>query len=143
MKKTNLLLKKALYAIIFMFKGEVVMKYKYNKLVRDKIPQNIRAKGHDVKHLVLDDKEYFEELDKKLIEEVNEFVEVHNEEEMADIMEVIEAIIKQRGMSLKQIQEIKQKKREKSGSFNDKIFLVSIKEKDKNEENKDNNQEER
>ena len=119
------------------------MIFKYNKLVRDKIVKNIQQKGHSAIYSVLDDKQYFEELDKKLIEEVNEFVEAHNEEEMADIMEVIETIIKQRGMSLKQIEEIKQKKREKSGSFNDKIFLVSVEEKDINEENKDNNQEER
>ena len=119
------------------------MIYKYNKLVRDKIVQNICAKGHDVKYSILDDKQYFEELDKKLVEEVNEFVEAHNEEEMADIMEVIETIIKQRGMSLEKIEEIKQKKKQKSGSFNDKIFLVSVEEKDKSEENKDNSQEER
>ena len=119
------------------------MIYKYNKLVRDKIMQNIRAKGHHVKYSILDDREYFEELDKKLIEEVNEFIEAHNEEEMADIMEVIETIIKQRGMSLQKIEEIKEKKKQKSGSFNDKVFLISVEEKDKSEEDKDNNQQER
>ena len=46
-------------------------------------------------------------------------------------------------MSLEKIEEIKQKKKQKSGSFNDKIFLVSVEEKDKSEENKDNNQQER
>jgi len=117
--------------------------FKYNKLVRDKIVKNIQQKGHNATYSILDDKEYFKELDKKLIEEVNEFIEAHNEEEMADIMEVIETIIKQRGMSLEKIDEIKEKKREKSGSFNDKIFLISVEEKDKVENDKDISQKER
>lgn len=107
------------------------MIYIYNKLVRDKIIQKIQQKGHNATYSILDDKQYFEELDKKLIEEVNEFIEAHNEEEMADIIEVIETIIKQRGMSLEQIEKIKEEKRQKSGSFNDKIFLISVEEKDK------------
>lgn len=114
------------------------MIFNYNKLVRDKIVQNIQQKGHNAMYSVLNDKKYLEELDKKLVEEVNEFIDAHNEEEMADIMEVIETIIKQRGMSLEKIEEIKEKKREKSGSFNSKIFLISVEEKDK-----DNNEQER
>lgn len=116
------------------------MIFDYNKLVRDKIVKNIQQKGHNAMYSILNDKQYFEELDKKLVEEVNEFIDAHNEEEMADIMEVIETIIKQRGMSLKKIEEIKAEKREKSGSFNDKIFLISVEEKDKNI---DNNEQER
>ena len=119
------------------------MLYKYNKLVRDKIVENIQKKGHNATCKVLEDKQYFEELDKKLIEEVNEFIEAHNEEEMADIMEVIETIIKQRGMSLKKIEEIKQNKREKSGSFDNKIYLISVEEKDEIKQEKNTEQEER
>lgn len=107
------------------------MIFNYNKLVRDKIIQNIQRKGHNATYSILDDKRYLEELDKKLIEEVNEFIEAHSEEEMADIMEVIETIIKQRGMSLERIETIKEEKKQKAGSFNDRIYLVSVKEKDK------------
>ena len=118
------------------------MIFNYNKLVRDKIIQNIQGKGHNAIYSILGREEYFKELDKKLIEEVNEFVKTHNEEEnkigiehseeeMADIMEVIETIIKQRGMSLERIQSIKEEKRQKAGSFNDRIYLVSVEEKDK------------
>ena len=76
------------------------MIFNYNKLVRDKIIQNIQGKGHNAIYSILGREEYFKELDKKLIEEVNEFIKTHNEEEnkigiehseeeMADIMEVI------------------------------------------------------
>ena len=118
------------------------MIFNYNKLVRDKIIQNIQGKGHNAIYSILGREEYFKELDKKLIEEVNEFIKTHNEEEnkigiehseeeMADIMEVIETIIKQRVMSLERIQSIKEEKRQKAGSFNDRIYLVSVEEKDK------------
>lgn len=118
------------------------MIFNYNKLVRDKIIQNIQGKGHNAIYSILGREEYFKELDKKLIEEVNEFIKTHNEEEnkigiehseeeMADIMEVIETIIEQRGMSLERIQSIKEEKRQKAGSFNDRIYLVSVEEKDK------------
>lgn len=52
------------------------MRYTYNKLVRDKIPENIDKKeGRKSHYRVLNDKEYLEELNKKVIEEANEFVE--------------------------------------------------------------------
>ena len=70
------------------------MIYKYNKLVRDKIPQNIEALGKRCHYYVLNEEEYKKELDKKLLEEANEFIADHNTEEMADLIEVIEAIKK-------------------------------------------------
>ena len=57
------------------------MIFNYNKLVRDKIIQNIQGKGHNAIYSILGREEYFKELDKKLIEEVNEFIKTHNEEE--------------------------------------------------------------
>lgn len=109
------------------------MIFKYNKLVRDGIIESIQEKGHDATYRVLNEEEYSKELDKKLLEEVNEFIEAHNEEEMADLMEVIEAIIRQRGMSLGEIQKIKEDKKQRRGGFEDRIFLVSVEEKDKEE----------
>lgn len=73
------------------------MKYIYNKLVRDKIPENIdKMEGRKANYKILEDKEYREELDKKLFEEAHEFIEEHSIEELADLMEVIFAIMKDR-----------------------------------------------
>ena len=119
------------------------MKYTYNKLVRDKVMKNIQAKGHNAMYRVLNEEEYLEELDKKLLEEVNEFIETHNEEEMADVLEVIEANINQRGMSIQKINEIKEQKKQKNGGFDHKIFLISVEEKDEVKEQENENQEER
>ena len=49
------------------------MIYKYNKLVRDKIPEEIENQGKECKYEILDDEKYSKELDKKLLEEVNEY----------------------------------------------------------------------
>ena len=50
------------------------MKYTYNKLVRDRIPECIdKQEGRKAKYRILNDDEYIESLNKKLIEESHEF----------------------------------------------------------------------
>lgn len=71
------------------------VRYTYNKLVRDKIPENIdRKEGKKCKYKILDDVEYLQELNKKVLEEANEFIEENSVEELGDLMEVINAIMK-------------------------------------------------
>ena len=66
---------------------------KYNKLVRDKIPQIIMADNKKPITHIAGDEEYWRKLKEKLYEEVDEFTKNDKPEEIADIMEVIEAII--------------------------------------------------
>ena len=51
------------------------MIYTYNKLVRDKIVDIINKEGKQATYRVLNDEEYLNELNKKLIEESHEFIE--------------------------------------------------------------------
>lgn len=105
------------------------MIYTYNKLVRDKIPQNIDSKeGKKATWRVMDDSEYIKELNKKLLEEANEFIEENDVEELADVMEVIESIMKFKNIKWEEVREIQDKKRAKKGSFNDKIYLEYVEE---------------
>ena len=58
----------------------------YNKLVRDRIPEIIHAKGGTCKTRILSDEEYAQKLDQKLGEELAEFLDSHNPEELADLL---------------------------------------------------------
>lgn len=114
------------------------MKYIYNKLVRDKIPENINSmEGRKCNYKILNKDEYMEELDKKLFEEAHEFIEEHNTEELADLMEVIFAIMKDRNISIEDIETARQIKNSKKGSFNDRIYLIDVEQEsiDEREEN--------
>lgn len=71
----------------------------YNKLVRDKIPEIMISNGAKPVVRELSDEEYSVELNKKLQEEVTEYLESENIEELADIQEVILAILKLKGVS--------------------------------------------
>ena len=96
---------------------------KYNKLVRDKIPEYIKSKGGNPVFHVAAEKEYWFKLKEKLQEEVNEFSESESKEEMADILEVIDAIINYKNFNKEKLEKIKNKKVEEKGRFKDKIIL--------------------
>jgi len=95
----------------------------YNKLVRDKIPEYIINKGGTPITHIADDKEYWEKLKEKLLEETKEFVESEEIEEMADIQEVINAVYEYKGFNEEDITSIRLKKNEERGAFNKKIIL--------------------
>ena len=103
------------------------MKYVYNKLVRDKIPEEIKKiEGRKASYKILSDEEYLQELDKKLFEEAHEFVEEHSVEELADLMEVISAIMKSQNISLEDVENARKIKNDKKGKFEDKIYLIDV-----------------
>lgn len=105
----------------------IEMKYVYNKLVRDKIPENINSMNdRKCNYKILTEEEYIQELDKKLFEEAHEFIEEHSVEELADLMEVIFAIMKVKNISIKELENIRELKNNKKGSFNDKIYLIDV-----------------
>ena len=98
-----------------------------NKLVRDKIPEIIRQKGlRPITHKV-NDEEYWEKLKQKLEEEVNEFLEKENSEELADILEVINAICEFKKINKNELKSIRKEKFEKRGGFKGRIILDEVK----------------
>lgn len=96
---------------------------KYDKLVRDKIPEIIEKNGDEFEIHIADEEEYWGKLKEKLLEEVNEFIEEENKEEMADVYEVLEAISNFKKYSKESIEKIKIEKARKRGKFNKKIIL--------------------
>lgn len=95
----------------------------YNKLVRDKIPDIIEAEGRSVKTRILNDEEYRAELNKKLQEEVKEYLDDNNVEELADIVEVVYGILNSMDVSLEEFENIRKSKADKRGEFQDRVFL--------------------
>jgi predicted house-cleaning noncanonical NTP pyrophosphatase (MazG superfamily) len=102
----------------------------YPKLVRDKIPEIIRADGYDPKFHIADDKEYVGFLLLKLIEEAKELNMAvgpkDQKEELADVFEVLGVIVNTLGFSSDEIEESRLKKLEERGGFSERIILDSI-----------------
>lgn len=98
----------------------------YNKLVRDKILEIIKANGQKPIHKVLDVDEYTVELTKKLFEEVEEYKKDKNTDELADIMEVIYALASLHSCTPEELEKLRAEKAEKRGSFDKKIFLIEV-----------------
>lgn len=98
----------------------------YNKLVRDRIPEIILKDNELPSTRILNDEEYIQELNKKLQEEVNEYLEAENIEEMVDILEVIRAILDFKGVTYEEIEEKRIKKATKRGAFKEKIYLEKV-----------------
>ena len=103
----------------------------YNKLVRDKIPSIIeRNEGRSCKTRILTDDEYIVELNKKIQEELAEYLESGEIEELADLEEVLRAILDSKGVSYDEFERIRQEKVNKRGAFKDRIYLESLEEKE-------------
>jgi len=95
------------------------------KLVRDNIPQIIEAdEGREPKiRIAEDDQDYFERLREKLVEEVGEFLKEPNAEEMADILEVLDAFAEFLEIDPEVVLDIKENKVVEKGRFAKRIIL--------------------
>lgn len=98
-----------------------------SKLVRDRIPEIIRRDGIEPKIRTLENSEYKDELFKKIFEEIEEFKNAKKMkekiEEMADILEVLNAICRINGIFINDVIAIGKNKRNLKGGFDKKIFL--------------------
>ena len=98
----------------------------YNKLVRDKIPELIIAQGDVPVTRILDDAEYAQALHLKLQEEVAEYLDGFCVEELADVLEVVRAIIESKGMTYDEVEQIRKSKNDERGGFRKKISLIEV-----------------
>lgn len=96
----------------------------HRKLVRDLIPEIIAATGRTCEVEVLSPGAYLAELDRKLAEELAEYQAGGEVEELADLAEVIYALVKAKGLTLEQFEALRQAKVQKRGAFEKRLFLV-------------------
>lgn len=101
-------------------KNEIV----FDKLVRDKIIPIIENEGYVCEYHQVEDKDIKSVLFSKLQEEVNEFIEDPCNEELADILEVIDAIKEHFSeIDSDSVADIKEKKKQKKGDFHSLYYL--------------------
>lgn len=98
----------------------------YGKLVRDRIPEIISASGKTAVTRILNDDEYRDMLDRKLHEELAEYLEAHSFEELCNLTEVIMASAAHLGYSLEDLLSGCAKKRAERGGFDKKILLKKV-----------------
>lgn len=101
----------------------------YNKLVRDRIPEIIASdNGKTCSTRTMQPVEYLKALNKKLQEELQEYLESGEVEELADLEEVLRAILDVKNVSYDDFESIRIKKSNERGAFNKRIFLEYVKE---------------
>jgi predicted house-cleaning noncanonical NTP pyrophosphatase (MazG superfamily) len=93
------------------------------KLVRDRIPEIIRESGGDPRMRRLDGDAFREALCAKLTEETGEFLDTRAPEELADILEVVYALVDQAGLTPDVLEAIRLEKRAARGGFDRRLFL--------------------
>lgn len=99
----------------------------HNKLVRDRIPEIIELDGNSCEYHIADDGEFERLLHAKLLEEANEFIQKPSAEELADILEVVDALRKHHKIDITELKHQKIMKKTNRGGFEKKIILDSTK----------------
>ena len=100
----------------------------YDKLVRDKIPDVIQQAGKKPVTDILSRESMAAALDRKLQEEVQEYLESGSVEEMADVLEVLHGIAFHRGISWDEVESVRVRKRGERGGFEKGIRLLEVRE---------------
>ena len=103
------------------------MEKEYHKLVRDRTPEIIRESGNECEFVILPDREYHQALRQKLIEEAAEAGVADEDDlvaELADLSEVIDALMISFDISGDELLAEKIKRREARGGFTQKIMLL-------------------
>lgn len=100
----------------------------YNKLIRDRIPEIVKANGWIAVTKKLDKKQYIIELKRKILEEAKELNEGNGTknliEELADIQEIIDAVLTEKKIKFTEFRKIQATKRKKRGGFKKQLFLL-------------------
>ena len=98
----------------------------HNKLVRDRIPEMIEASGKACTVEVLPEDAYIQALDAKLNEELAEYQQSKSLEELADLLEVMDAVVKVRGCTWDELTRVREEKRAQRGGFDHRLFLKEV-----------------
>lgn len=103
------------------------MRQEYNKLVRDSIPEIIRQAGKQCEVALMSEAEFSQALREKLLEEAQEAVVASPENlvsELADLQEVIDALLVVYGIERESLIKEQTRKRTERGGFEQRLRLL-------------------
>lgn len=78
---------------------------------------------------VLSDSRCLQMLDAKLTEELEEYQESRSLEELADLLEVLRAVVRARGWTWEELEQARREKAAQRGGFEKKLLLKEVREK--------------
>ena len=102
------------------------MRRSYNKLVRDNMPRLIKESGRECSYRIMNDREYFEALLDKVVEEIEEYRTSGNEEEIADVYEVMDCLVQFKEYEPMHIDYLRLIRKEARGSYKDRVLLLDV-----------------
>ncbi|MGH6997559.1 MAG: hypothetical protein ACREEO_05150 [Phenylobacterium sp.] len=105
------------------------MRFRVQKLIRDRLPEIMRGQGLAVFDRRLDDAEFVVALGEKLVEEAHEARLASPDEiagELADVLEVVHALAQVHGLSLQEVEAARQAKRAERGGFDARVYNAAV-----------------
>ncbi|MEA4909869.1 MAG: nucleoside triphosphate pyrophosphohydrolase [Anaerolineaceae bacterium] len=105
------------------------MRIEYNKLIRDRIPEIIARSGKTCVVVPLSPEEYTLALADKLVEEAGEARAAggqHLLTELADLAEVLDALLDLHGWSQEDLRRVQAERRQARGAFDQRLKLLSV-----------------
>ena len=102
------------------------MRRSYNKLVRDNLPQLIKESGRECSYRIMNDHEYYNALLDKVDEEIEEYRASGNEEEIADVYEVLDCLVQLKEYEPMHIDYLRLIRKEARGSYKDRVLLIDV-----------------
>ncbi|SDL26784.1 nucleoside triphosphate pyrophosphohydrolase [Halarsenatibacter silvermanii] len=100
----------------------------YNKLIRNHIPEIIENAEKEYEVKKVEGEEFFQALQKKLQEEVEEYLQEEEVEELIDILEVVAALADQHGLNMEKLEDLRMEKKKERGGFDKKLILLKAEE---------------
>ena len=106
------------------------MRFRVDKLIRDRLPDIMRASGLTVFDRRMEPDEFIGRLKDKLVEEAAEARAATSTEdlidELADVQEVVVALLAANGLTLAEVEDRRLAKRTARGGFDERIYNAAV-----------------
>ena len=106
------------------------LRFKVDKLIRDGLPEMMRRQGLSVFIRRLDEAEFVQRLKDKLVEEAGEAHSAASRdalvEELADLREVVLALLAATGISEAEVEDVRTRKRAERGGFDYRVHNAAV-----------------